>query len=329
MSDTELAQHEKEHTPAKIRQRLEKGPGHSFLKDFIYGAIDGAVTTFAIVAGVAGAGLAPGVVIVLGVANLVADGFSMAVSNFLGSRAEEQEGEKARKEESTHIDLYPEGEREEIRQIFAAKGFEGDELERVVEVITSDRKQWIDTMVQEELGLRLENPPAWKAGLVTFAAFALAGSVPLIPYLLNLLTETEIASFPVSAFMTGVAFFGVGGAQEPVRQSELDRGRVRNTWRRRCRGGNRLWDRLPAQRDSLRLLEICLCRFPRENPRCPMPETPPRILSHDTSGKSLESALEGIRQRLNSDESLDDAKRGSCSSCSTSWRVSNSGASSS
>ncbi len=61
-----------------------------YLKDYIYGAIDGAVTTFAVVSGVAGAKLPDRIVIILGIANLVADGFSMAVSNYLGSRAEDQ-----------------------------------------------------------------------------------------------------------------------------------------------------------------------------------------------------------------------------------------------
>lgn len=210
MGDDEHSRIRREHTPDQIRQRLEDGPGHSYLKDFIYGAIDGAVTTFAIVAGVAGAGLAPAVVIVLGVANLVADGFSMAISNFLGSRAEHQESERARTEEERHIELYPEGEKEEIRQIFAAKGFEGEELERVVEVITSDRERWVNTMIQDELGLSLSNPPAWKAGLATFVAFALAGAIPLIPFLLNLHPSIDLPAFPASAVMTGVAFFAVG-----------------------------------------------------------------------------------------------------------------------
>jgi hypothetical protein len=86
----------------------------------IYGAIDGTVTTFAVVAGVAGAGLSAGVVIILGLANLLADGFSMAVGNFLATRAEQL----ARRQEEAHVPQIPDGEREEIRQIFAAKGFQ-------------------------------------------------------------------------------------------------------------------------------------------------------------------------------------------------------------
>lgn len=208
--ETDFSNHHTEHTPARIRRRLAQGPNHSYLKDFIYGAIDGAVTTFAIVAGVAGAGLSAGVVIVLGAANLLADGFSMAISNFLGSRAAEQQSQKARKEEEDHIELYPEGEREEIRQIFAAKGFEGPELDHAVGVITADRKRWIDTMIQEELGLPLSNPSASKAGLVTFGAFVIAGAVPLLPYAVNLITGSALQAFLISALMTGVTFFAIG-----------------------------------------------------------------------------------------------------------------------
>ena len=210
-SHHQLDQLRDEHTPDAVRARLEDGPKHSYLKDFVYGAIDGAVTTFAIVSGVAGADLSAGVVIVLGVANLIGDGFSMAASNFLGTRAENQLREKARRIEEQHIELYPEGEKEEIRQIVSLKGFEGDDLDRAVEIITSDRHQWVDMMMREELGLSLENPPAWKAAVTTFIAFLVVGAIPLVVFVTNAILGDVIPSpYLFSALMTGVAFFAVG-----------------------------------------------------------------------------------------------------------------------
>jgi vacuolar iron transporter family protein len=203
---------EASHTPATIRVRLA-GPydAESYVSDFIYGAIDGTVTTFAVVAGVAGAGLNDNVIILLGVANLAADGFSMAASNFLGTRADDQAREKARLEEEDHIDRYPEGEREEIRQIFHEKGFRHDDLQRIVEVITGDRQRWIETMLREEYGYSAHQRSAWKAGLVTFGAFLIVGTIPLVSYLINGLTNVSIADpFLWSSVLTGVAFVIVG-----------------------------------------------------------------------------------------------------------------------
>lgn len=138
----------------------------------MYGAIDGSVTTFAVVSGVAGADLSPGIIIVLGLANLTADGFSMAAGDYLASRTEQHQREKARRTEESHIRLNPEGEREEIRQIFARKGFSGPDLDRVVEIITSNPRQWVDTMMCEDLGLQLKGPSPLHAAFSAFAAFS-------------------------------------------------------------------------------------------------------------------------------------------------------------
>ncbi len=211
------AQLEADHTPAAIERRLRAPVSHSYLRDFIYGAIDGAVTTFAVVCGVQGAGLSVGVVVILGVANLIADGFSMAASNFLGTRVEEQLRHQARRREETHIKTIPEGEREEIRQIFANKGFAGKDLDRAVKIITSDLTQWVDTMLQDELGLPLEGPSPWRAAAMTFVAFVVVGAIPLLAFIADLLVPGGFpAAFPVSVVLTGVAFFVVGALKSRV-----------------------------------------------------------------------------------------------------------------
>jgi vacuolar iron transporter family protein len=208
MRDPSLAA---EHSPDAVRRRLGTPPHLSYLRDFIYGAIDGAVTTFAVVAGVEGAGLSASVVLILGGANLLADGFSMAVSNFLGLRAERQQLARARREEERHVSLVPEGEREEIRQIFAAKGFEGEDLDRVVEVITADRDLWVSTMLSEELGLGGAEPSPLRAGATTLLAFVVIGSFPLAAFVFDAIAPGGLEhAFAWSAVMTGVAFFAVG-----------------------------------------------------------------------------------------------------------------------
>lgn len=199
------------HRPEAIRRRLDAGSSLSYLKDFVYGAIDGAVTTFAVVSGVAGAGLSSSVVVILGVANLVGDGFSMASGNFLGTRAEQQLRDRLRRMEERHIDEVPEGEREELRQIFGHQGFEGDDLERVVDVLSSDRQRWIDVMLREEHGLSSAIPSPLRAASMTFVAFVTVGLLPLLPFLVNLLfPRTFAAPYLWSATGTGGAFFLVG-----------------------------------------------------------------------------------------------------------------------
>jgi vacuolar iron transporter family protein len=210
-----------DHHPDAIRQRLAAPARHSYLADAILGAIDGCVTTLAIVAGAVGAGFTPVVAIVLGLANLLADGFSMAISNYQSGRTREHLLERTREAELQHIREVPHGEAEEVRQIFSAKGFTGETLERIVATITADRETWVNTMLVEEHGLALEGPRPWISGLTTYAAFVAVGLVPLLPFLILPVASERI--FPASALMSMAAFFMVGVMKGHV----LDYRRVR------------------------------------------------------------------------------------------------------
>ncbi len=199
------------HTDEAIAERLAASTRHSYVGDFILGAIDGLVTTFAIVASVAGAGLRSELALVLGVANLLADGFSMAAGNYLKAKADREAVEKMRKMEEVHIDLIPEGEKEEVRQIYINKGFKkGAVLEKIVRVITKDKKRWIDEMLIGEWGLQLEHPSPWRAGLVTMLAFSAIGAVPLVPFVFFIGGSLPADVFMYSATITLITFFIVG-----------------------------------------------------------------------------------------------------------------------
>jgi vacuolar iron transporter family protein len=193
------------HHPGEIARRLERGPQASYLRDWVYGGIDGTVTTFAIMAGVVGANLSAGVAIILGIANLLADGFSMAAANYSGTKAEIEEYEHVRNMEERHVEITPEGEREEVRQIFQAKGFEGEALESAVSVITEEKGRWIETMMTEEHGLPPINRSPGKAASMTFLAFIVCGSIPLLPFVLGL-----PATIQASTIMTAMTFFSIG-----------------------------------------------------------------------------------------------------------------------
>jgi VIT1/CCC1 family predicted Fe2+/Mn2+ transporter len=194
------------HTREAIQERLARDTHGNYLRDWIYGGIDGTITTFAIVTGVVGADMPGSVVLVLGLANLIADGFAMGAGNYSGTKAELDDYRRLLAIERKHIALEPSGEREEIRQIFGGKGFSGAELERIVDVITSDEDRWAKTMAVEEYGLSPAVKSPILAALCTSAAFALCGLVPLVSYLLAY-------SLVWSVVATGFVFFTIGAAK--------------------------------------------------------------------------------------------------------------------
>lgn len=192
----------------------ETGRHGEHLADAVLGATDGIVTTFAVVAGAAGAGLASGIVLVMGLANLLADGLSMAIGNYLGARSRQDFWREEREREIWEIEQIPEAEREEIRRHYRHKGFEGELLERIVATITSDKQRWLDEMMREELGIREEKTAPLESGLVTFAAFAAAGLVPLAAYAAAFFDAGLLPmTFPLSIALTAAALFGVGAAR--------------------------------------------------------------------------------------------------------------------
>lgn len=194
-----------------------------YIAEFVYGGIDGAITTFAVVAGAEGASLGISVVIILGMANLIADGFSMSVGNFFSTKAERDSFEKHKQVEYWEIEHLREREIEEIREIYAAKGFKGELLEQVVDVIISDKEVWVDTMMKEELEMVKGDKTPYKTAGVTFLSFITVGSVPLLSYFFvgNGLSANNPQLFFYSCLLTGVALAIVGSLKSIVNEKNI------------------------------------------------------------------------------------------------------------
>ncbi|MDH5657896.1 MAG: VIT1/CCC1 transporter family protein [Nitrosopumilus sp.] len=193
--------------------------------DFIYGSIDGAVTTFAIVTGVIGASLPAGIILILGFANLIADGFSMAAANYQASKARNEFVQMKRRQEEWEIDNLAEQERNEIREIYREKGFKDELLEDVVQIITSRRKVWVDTMMKEELGLIEDEKNPMDSSVSTFIGFNIIGLIPLIPFIVFMIIgiEENSEAFTYAAVSVLVAFFLVGMIKEKMVKKSMIR----------------------------------------------------------------------------------------------------------
>jgi len=164
------------------------------------------------VAGVIGAGLAPNIVLILGFANLFADGFAMAVANYQASKAQQEFIAMKRKNEEYEIDNFAEEEKQEIRDIYAKKGFKDELLNEIVRIITSRRKVWVDTMMREELGLVEDDRKPLDTAFSTFIGFNVIGLIPLLPFVILFAFDVGINSdaFWDSSGFTAAAFFLVG-----------------------------------------------------------------------------------------------------------------------
>ncbi len=154
------------------------------------------------------------VVLILGFANLIADGFSMAASNFLGSRSEYALFHEEKKREHREVEERPEMEREEIREVFLRHGFAKDDTEKLISLVSNNKDFWVDFMMRYELGMDVpEDGEDWKEATLTFFAFVLAGSMPLFPYLF--MRDTGDSAL-YSAIFTGVSLFVVGALRRFV-----------------------------------------------------------------------------------------------------------------
>ena len=205
-------------TSQTYRQHLrdEHGIGKAteFLREIVYGANDGIVTTFAIVAGFAGAGAEGAAmvgsiaVLLFGLANLFADAASMGLGAFLSGRSERDLYMAVRASEMNKIAETPAAERQEVVEILGDRGCAPDDIPKLADLLQRNPELMADFMMQYEFGMadpREQNPAM--NGFATFSAFLVFGAVPLLPYML---LEPVWGTFQLSVFATATALVLLG-----------------------------------------------------------------------------------------------------------------------
>lgn len=195
------------------------GKGSQYLGDLVYGGLDGIITTFAVVSGVAGARLDPSVILILGLANLFADGVSMATGAYLSEKSDHEYYERERQREAWEVENYPEGERAELEELYISQGYSPEDAKTLVDIKSKEKKLWVDAMMVEELGMLKSDKKPFLSALSTLVAFIIAGAVPLLVYLFGLLSDVASnIEFLLSFILTGFALFGLGAAKVLVTQ---------------------------------------------------------------------------------------------------------------
>lgn len=190
--------------PTRLDKHVRIG---KYLKDVIFAANDGIVTTFAVIAGVAGADLPVSIILIIGFASLLADGFSMATGNYLGTTSEIDFYKKESDDEAKEIEETPKERLQDVREILIKKGYAGENLNEMTRLISINKNYWRDFMMHEEMEMfSPKTESAFKNGLATFVSFTLAGSVTLIPYLF--LSDGKV--FIVSTIAGAITLFTVG-----------------------------------------------------------------------------------------------------------------------
>jgi VIT1/CCC1 family predicted Fe2+/Mn2+ transporter len=203
-------------TPEEQRRHHAERDPHvrsRWLSDVVLGAQDGLVNTLGVVLGVAAASADARVVFAAGMAAGIAESLSMAAVGYTSSAARGDLFRSEREREYRHVELTPEIEREEIRELYAKKGFHGDLLDRVVDTICADKDVWVAIMMAEEHELLPIDRRASMRSAAVVGVSALAGSVlPVVPFALLGLRASVVAALAFGAAL----LFGLGAFKASV-----------------------------------------------------------------------------------------------------------------
>lgn len=200
--------------PTTLEQigRRHKSIGGGNLRAAVFGVNDGLVSNASLIMGVAGASgplASRGVILLSGVAGLLAGAFSMAAGEYLSVRSQREMYEYQIGLEREELEEYPQEEAAELALIFQAKGLEREEARQLAEKIIADPDRALDTLTREELGLNpAELGSPWGAAWFSFFSFGAGASVPLLPFFFS----AGMTALLAAAGLTALALFGVGAA---------------------------------------------------------------------------------------------------------------------
>ena len=192
---------------APTPQHQEQHRQANWLRDVILGGQDGLVNILGIILGVIAGGGARVVLLSAGFAAAITESISMGAVGWTSALSERDYYQAERARERAEIDATPEAERQELRDIYAAKGFAGNLLDQVVDTITANRDRWLATMMDEELHLQpVESPDILRSAIVITIATLIGHLIPLVPFLCMPTTSALITAIVLSALV----LFGVG-----------------------------------------------------------------------------------------------------------------------
>ena len=195
----------------------EHNQAGGLVKTIVFGGLDGILTSFAIVAGAVGAHLTPVAVLAMGVSNVLADAMSMGVGEYLSSRSYNSYVLREKEREAWELDNHPEGEIEEMVELFEQRGMGHDDAVEVIKRMSKYKEFFVNIMMTEELSLPVPDPDddvnSRKEGVVMFLAFAFFGMLPILGFVAAPALAPSLddaALFSVACMVTAVALFGLG-----------------------------------------------------------------------------------------------------------------------
>lgn len=201
-------------------KKVSRNRNGKYIKSIVYGGLDGIITTFAVVAGSFGGELSFRVVLILGFSNLLADGFSMAVGDFLSTKSQNEYEKNARHKKQLDITQHQEYEAKQMKNSFIEQGVNEKDADLLVGTLAKYEKPFVNQIMKVEYGSNTTEVSPLKNAVATFLSFSIFGIVPLMIYVLAMYIPGLLQNaFLIASLLTGITLFILGAAKSKVTQS--------------------------------------------------------------------------------------------------------------